>query len=123
APLAQPPRASHRPVQELCPFAYELSARSVDARQEQRRGACRFLQLEAELEALDIDPVGSDRQNRGLGKTRERFVDRADSEIGSLGQRSLRYVRMLTELAIQAPGVVGDQRKLTLVTDIGEGLY
>lgn len=49
-PLAQELGAFQGAIEEFGAFAHKLPARSVDARQKQRRGARRFLELEAELE-------------------------------------------------------------------------
>jgi len=58
--VAQQVGGLDRAVEQLRPFAYELAAGPVDARQQQRGGAGGFLELETELQPLGVDPVGAD---------------------------------------------------------------
>src|SRR4051812_2341623 len=67
-----------RASQQLLAVALELAAGCVDGRQQERRGAGGLLELEDQLEALGVDAVALDAEDRGLREAVERLVHAAD---------------------------------------------
>ena len=103
-------------LEEPLAVALELAARAVDGGQQERRGAGRFLQIEAEAQPLAVDSLAADAQDRGLAEAAERLVDAADRQVGPARERGRRQSRM--KPVVEAPCVVGDQRQVALVADL-----
>jgi hypothetical protein len=105
-------------LEQCLAVAHELSPRAVDAREQEHRGARGLLDVVAQLQPLEVDPIGSDGYDGRLAQPRQRLVHRPDGQVGAAREGALREIGVPAELVVEPPRVIGDERQVALVRGV-----